>query len=302
MMDGSDAYFSTWAPRIDTQAPTAGAGLSVDNFDLAQRTAEVSWEEGTDPRISGAVAGSQVATAEERHRESDGSWSAWSSADWGMTLSNADPGDLFYVEVRERDGAGNLSATRSLSVTIPTSPTATTAFLGPLICYAICPELGELIIDGITYEIIEIAGSAAVRVAVRKSASLLERWTAKRLSRSGGSKALRSALEKAGHDGEEKIAHHIVPWGGKVGQRAQEILGYCGVGPNDWENGVFLTDAQHGRTKTKGYYENINRLMEQYWLDCGGGGSGLPGGKKPIREFLQDIGDILVQDSALFPG
>lgn len=300
MMEGSDAYFTMWAPRIDTAAPTAGGGLSVDSFNSAARTAEVSWEEGTDPDISGGVGGSQVATAEERHRESGGSWSSWSAVEWGMTLPNVDPGDLFNIEIRERDAAGSLSATKALSVTIPTSPTATASFL-PLICAAICPEVGELIIEGITYEIVEVAGSAAVRVTARKAASLIEQWAAKRLSRGGGSKALRTALKAANKDGRGKFAHHIVPWGGKVGQRAQEILEHCGVLPNEAANGVFLTKAQHARTMTKAYYENINRLLEQYWLDCGGGGSGLPGSKKPIRDFLQTVGQHLASDSVVFP-
>lgn len=85
-----------------------------------------------------------------------------------------------------------------------------------------------------------------------------------------------------------------------VGRRAQEILARCGVTANEAANGVWLTAAQHKLTLTKAYYENVNRVLEAYWLHCGSpGASGF--GQKPIREALQDIGQTL-KTPGVFPG
>jgi hypothetical protein len=72
-------------------------------------------------------------------------------------------------------------------------------------------------------------------------------------------------------------AHHIVAAGSRYARKAQEILGRCGLGPNDAINGVYLPltesarDAynpadprpRHGPIHTQWYYHNVNEIISK---------------------------------------
>lgn len=319
MMDAQDAEFDTWAPRIDTLPPRAVDDAVIDSTNYVARRGQIAWSSGDDPDVATGVPGSGVDDADFRWRESDGVWRSWATtSERGFGLVNVDAGDVFFLEVRERDWVGRLGPISRFTVTMPaeddeevdldeTGPTPRAGPFGPIVaCIRYCAKAKEIVVGGVTVTVKRIR-KGTLRITRHKSDDLLETWAATRwapgLTRKAGEKAarkeLRRNLEAAGKKGAGKEAHHIVALTHRVAKRAQEILARCGVSPNEAANGVFLTKAQHNRTKTHAYYEAVNRMLELYDLTCGQPGGG-PFGQKPIRDALQDLGDMLRKSN--FPG
>jgi len=77
-------------------------------------------------------------------------------------------------------------------------------------------------------------------------------------SRSGASRALGRALEKAGYvRGKGEIAHHLVAWDAPRAAPSREILERFGIDINEAANGVFLSRAIHNHLHTNAYYDAV---------------------------------------------
>ena len=307
LLSGIDASFAQWAPRIDRSGPTIALDPGFGDIDFGSRNALVMWESGEDPDIDPGLGGTGVAAAQYRYKESDGEWHSWAQTDeFAFDMKDVDPNDQFDVEIREYDGAGNPSITGSFVITAPSAPVtrALPAIVagGLLVCARWCPKGSKYVRDGLTWTVKKVPKNT-VRATRHQSDHYLALWRSTRLSKSGGRAKLRRELKKKYGDeaADGKFAHHIVAHGHKVSRRAQEILAKCGVDPNGAANGVFLTREQHKRTLNPEYYENINRVIESYWHNCGEPGGG-PFGKKHLTEALFDIGQDLKKGHTVFPG
>ncbi|MEP7042574.1 MAG: AHH domain-containing protein [Dokdonella sp.] len=77
-------------------------------------------------------------------------------------------------------------------------------------------------------------------------------------SRSGASKALGRALERAGYvRGKGEVAHHLVAWDALLAGPARKILKRFGIDINEAANGVFISRAMHNHLHTRAYYDAV---------------------------------------------
>jgi len=77
-------------------------------------------------------------------------------------------------------------------------------------------------------------------------------------SRSGASRALGRALERAGFvRGKGEVSHHLVAWDAPLAAPSRDILENFGIDINEAANGVFLSRAMHSRLHTHAYYDAV---------------------------------------------
>ena len=302
MIYAADPHFAAWGPRIDRAGPSAPPSLDLEYQNGATRQGDFAWEPSDDPAIDADTPGTGIGDRSEfRVRRQGSSWGSWRAADGsGMTLEYVDVGDLFDFQVRDYDRAGNVGAIRSETITIdPPEARAAVPWAPILACVRFCaPVAGAL---GRWTGVIHTS-TRVIAISRVTQPYYVTAWNAARgASRSAASSTLRGAMRTAGRGpGRGLEAHHIIAWSHRYARFAQQVASRCGIEPNDAANGVYLNKDLHKRAKTKAYYENINRLLWDYAIDCGTPGYTGGIGKPHLKEFLQEIGAELA--AGRFPG
>lgn len=318
LTESDDPYFGTWAPRIDTAAPAAPFGIQTFDADNSARTVGIAWSEGDDPDVSAGVPGTEVDETRStyRYQRAGSSWTSWMTGDSdSFTLTSADAGDTVAVEVRSYDRAGNLSASATKSLHVPSdSPSAHSAqFQIPLIaCIEWCPVAAAGLYGGARYFWKENQAYYDWSphgpdydinfTSVGDDPPSFEDTEARSKS-SSRRKAFRTRGEQVAAGNRETIAgkeaHHVVAAGDRRARYARWVFWKCNLDPTDFDsNGLWLDKHYHRRMHTNDYYEAINRMLQRYdptfgEEPCGQSEGGVDIDGKGLKRAMQDIIDYV---------
>ena len=125
---GRASEVESWRIFIDRTAPAAVSNLRVDGFESVDSTATIAWDEGADPDLPNNVDGSGPAGYEYRYQLSGQAWTSWQSADSpSFDVASVLAPSTLNTEVRELDGAGNVSSVSSAALTVTGSEASSTA-------------------------------------------------------------------------------------------------------------------------------------------------------------------------------
>lgn len=125
---GTPATSPPWTVVVDRSPPPAPSDFSVDDYDAANNTATITWEDPEDPDLPDGALGSGVAMREGRYRVNDGAWSAWTETNEELVVSSTAVGDKITVEARLTDAAGGVSPVSADELTVEADAGAFTDF------------------------------------------------------------------------------------------------------------------------------------------------------------------------------
>ncbi len=114
--NGKQSDDEVWRIFVDRTAPSSPSGFRVETYDTGGGIATLAWDEGGDPDLPGDVDGAGPESYDYRYRVDAQAWSDWlSTADPSAPVAAA-PGSGVALEVKESDGAGNVSPLASTTL------------------------------------------------------------------------------------------------------------------------------------------------------------------------------------------